>query len=234
MNDLDPPRTAFAQAGDLIVGQGRVSAVDMPNDVRIRFQHRIRINQARTGYGRSARMDRALNAVLARPFHHLSCRLTGLHGAQTDLTQQLDAAVRQFLEVTLDHALFEHRRTGQHFDARRAEIFVPALRGDRHRLQPDDIFGPARRMNFTRRNHRRHTPVEARVDPVQLLLARRVVPDDRMNVAVNQTRAQGYALGIHHCCCVIRIQIGFPADRSNPVTITDNTISVDQRLFQLA
>ena len=60
-----------------------------------------------------ASVDGALDAVLARPGHHLLCLGTGLDRAEADLAEQRDAGLRELREVALDHALLDHRRAGR-------------------------------------------------------------------------------------------------------------------------
>ena len=76
--------------------------------------------------------------------------------------------------------------------------------------------------------------MQGRVDPVQLLLARCVVPDDRVNMAVDQTRRQGDALRVHDRIRLIGIEILLIPKLSNPAIDGDNAISIRDGSFDLA
>ena len=48
MNDLDPGTAILAKTSDLVEGQGRVSAIDVTDDVCACFKHDILVDQARS------------------------------------------------------------------------------------------------------------------------------------------------------------------------------------------
>ena len=177
-------------------------------------------------------MDRALDAVFARPAHHLVRGLAVLDRAQPDFAQQLDTRLGQILEVLLDHAMLDHRRAGMHLDPRGPEILVPALRRNRHRLEAHDVLGTARHVHLAGRNQRRDPAVQRAVDPVQLLLARRVIAHDRVHVTVDQPRAQPGLVGIDHAGRPVGIQIPLRPDRTDLAIKTNHAIPVDQRLLE--
>ncbi len=97
-------------------------------------------------------------------------------------------------------ALFDHRRTGQHFhaaaDTRSAHAFERALRRDRQRLHADDVLRTSWQMHFAGRDHRRHAAIQVRFDPAHLVLARRPVAEDRMHVRIDQARRDRGAFAI--------------------------------------
>ena len=72
VHQLEAALAALAQANDLIVGQGGMAAVDMADDVGVGLQHHVLVDEARAGDRRAAGMDRAVEAMLARPGHHLA------------------------------------------------------------------------------------------------------------------------------------------------------------------
>ena len=197
VDDLKALGAVFAKTDDLVVGQRRMAAIDMADDIGAGFQHHIGVDQPRSRDRRAAGMDRALNAVFARPADHLPRGLAVLDGPKANLAQKLDARIGQILEILLDQPVFDHRRPGMDLDPRGAEIFVPALGSYRHGFQPDDILGAARHMHFARRNQRGDTAVQGAVDPVKLLLARGIVADHRVNVAVDQAGDQRDAVGVN-------------------------------------
>ena len=57
---------------DLIVRQRGMAAVDVADDVGVRLQHHVLVDKAGAGNRRTAGMDRAVDAVFARPGDHLA------------------------------------------------------------------------------------------------------------------------------------------------------------------
>ena len=221
-------RAALAQADDLIVRQRGVAAVDVADDVGVGRQHHVRVDQPGARDRRAAGVDGAADAVLARPRHHL-LRLVGfLDAAEADLAQQRDAGRGQFGEVALDHALLEHRRAGQHLDAARAEAGEGALRGDRQRLDADDVLRPAGQVHLARRDHRRHAAVEAAVDPAELVLPRRPVAEHRVHVAVDQARRDGGAARIDDDVGALGIEVLRAADGGDACRLRRRCVSASR------
>jgi hypothetical protein len=67
VNQFQTALAALADAADLSVGQGGMAAIDMADNVRVGFEHDIRVDQPGARNGRAAGVDRAVHAVLARP-----------------------------------------------------------------------------------------------------------------------------------------------------------------------
>ncbi len=152
-------------------------------------------------------MDGALNAVLACPRHHLFRFVARLDRAQAHLTEQAHPGFRQFLEVLFEHAFFDHGRTRQNLDTPWPEVVKRTLRRDGEGLQANNVFGPAWQVNFAGRNHGGHTAMHGRINPADLVLARRPVPKHRMYMAVNQPRANTRLVCINHGLRVLDIAI---------------------------
>ena len=131
-----------------------------------------------------------MHAVFARPGHHLPRRLAILDRAEADLAEHRDAGLRQIGEILLDHALLDHRRAGMNLHARGTEGRKLALRRDRQRLQADDVGRAAGRMHLAGRDHGGDAAMQAGIDPADLVLARRPVAGDGMDVAVDQAGRQ--------------------------------------------
>src|SRR5262249_17522971 len=140
VDDLDRARAFLAERADLVDRQRGVAAVDVADDVGVGLQHHVLVDQAGAGDRRAAGVDRALDAVLARPRHHLPGFPAALDAAEADLAQELHARLGQLLEVALDHALLDHRRARMHFDAAGVEGVEGALRRDGERLHADDVL----------------------------------------------------------------------------------------------
>ena len=157
-------------------------AVDVTDDIGVGFQHHILADETRAGNGRTAGVDRALDAVLARPANHLPCFLATLDRAETDLTEQPHARGRQFRKIRLDHTALEYRRAREHLDPGGSEVRKGALRRDGQRLEADEILRSAGKMNLARRDQRADATVQRRVDPTELVLPRRPVADHGVHV----------------------------------------------------
>src|ERR1700736_6430868 len=141
-------------------------------------------------------MDGALDAVLARPSDHLARGRSVLDAAETDLAQQLYSGSGKLLEIVLNHLVFDHGRAGMDLHAAGAERPERTLCKNRHRLDADDIARAAGHMNFAGRDHGGDAAVQITVDPVDLVLPRRPVAGDGMDVAVDQAGRDGGAVGI--------------------------------------
>ena len=224
----------FAQAADLVERQGGVAAVDMADHVGVGLEHDILVDQAGAGDRRAAGVDRALDAVFARPGDHLLGFLALLDAAQADLAEQLDAVARHLGEIRLLHALLDHRRAGMDLHAGRAHGVEGALGRHRQRLEADDVLGPAGQMDLAGRDHRGDAAVEEAVDPVELVLARRPVAEHRMDVAVDQAGRQGRAFGVDHGVGPAGIQVAFLAEAVDPAVHGDDAVGVQDRLRQIA
>src|ERR1700722_13821302 len=225
---------ALADAADLVVGQGGVTAIDVTDHVGVGFQHHILVDQAGAGYRRAAGVDGALDAVFARPSDHLARGRTILDAAQSDFAEQLDAGRGQFLEVVLDHFAFDHRRAGMDLHAAGTQRPERALREDRHRFQPDHIARPAGHVPLTRRDHRGDAAVEKTVDPADLVLPRRPVPGDGMNMAVDQAGRDRGAVGIDDGGGAFGIDIFRASDSRDPAVHRHDGVGIEDRLLHRA
>src|SRR5581483_6983874 len=87
VHELQPALAALADAADLVVGQGRVAAVDVTDDIGIRFENDILVDQAGAGDRGTASVDRALDAIFARPSDHLARGRAVLDAAKPDFAE---------------------------------------------------------------------------------------------------------------------------------------------------
>ncbi len=131
----------LAEAADLGKRQRRVAAVDVADHVGIGFEDDVRVDQPGARDRWAAGVDRALDAVFARPGDHPLRLVALLDAAEPDLAEQLDAGLGHLAKILLDHALLEHRRAGVQLDPARTEGGEGALRRDRERLDPDHVPG---------------------------------------------------------------------------------------------
>jgi hypothetical protein len=131
------------------------------------------------------------------------------HSAKPDLSEVFNAGFGKFCKIFFDHAVLNNRCARVHFHARGAKILIPALCRDGHSFKANNIFGTAGHVDFAGGNHCRHPPMQGRVNPVKLLLARCVITDDRMHMAVNEAGGQGDALGINDTCRTFTIKVVF-------------------------
>src|SRR5271168_333748 len=133
-------------------------------------------------------MNRAVDAIFARPGDHLARRRPIFDAAESHLTEEADAGGGKLLEIMLLHPRLDHGRAGMHLHTAGAKVRKAALRSDRHRLKPDYVARPTGRVNFARGDHRGDAAMQAGIDPVELALPRGPITGDRMDVAVDQAR----------------------------------------------
>src|SRR4029453_4855132 len=117
------------------------------------------------GNRRAAGMDRALNAVLARPAHHLARGRAVLDATEADFAEQFDAGRGELFEILLHHLVLDYRRAGMNLHAAGAQRPERALGEDRHRLQADDVAWAAGHMDFAGGDHGGDAAMQKTVDP---------------------------------------------------------------------
>src|SRR5271165_98154 len=106
-------------------------------------------------------MDGAVDAIFPRPGDHFARGWPILDATEPDLTEEADPCDRKLLEIMLFHSRLYYRGSREHLYAASAKVRKAALRSDRHRLETDDVAGPARRVNFARGHHRRDSAMQA-------------------------------------------------------------------------
>jgi hypothetical protein len=177
-------------------------------------------------------VDRALDAIFARPPDHLARGRAVLDAAKPDFAEQLDAGCGQFPEIVLDHFAFDHGGAGMNFHAAGAQRPERALREDRHRLQPDDVARSAGHVHFARRNHGGDATMKIAVDPSDLVLPRRPIAGDGMNMAVDQAGRHCRAVGIDDRGRPFGIDIPGASDGRDPAVDGDDRVCVEDRFLQ--
>jgi len=136
-------------------------------------------------------MDRALDAVFARPTHHLARGRPVLDAAEADLAEQLDAVGGHLLEIVFDHLAFDHGRAGMPtFTPPGRKVQNARCANNRHRLEANDIARPARHVHLAGGDHGGDAAMQVAVDPAHLVLPRCPVASDGMNMAVDQAGAR--------------------------------------------
>ncbi|MEH2515958.1 hypothetical protein V1279_001531 [Bradyrhizobium sp. AZCC 1610] len=141
-------------------------------------------------------------------------------------------AAANFLEIVLDHFAFDHGCAGMHLHPARTQRPECALREDRHRLQADDVAGSAGHVNFACGDHGGDAAVEIAVDPVGLVLPRRPVAGDGMDVAVDQARGDRGAVGIDNGGGALGVDVLESSDRCDLAVLGYDRIAVQDRLLQ--
>src|SRR5262249_52444748 len=139
VHQFEPALAALADAADLVIGQRGVAAIDVTDHVGVGLEHDVLVDQAGAGDRGAASVDGALDAVFARPTHHLACGRAVLHAAQSDLAEQFYAGGGHLLEILFNHLAFDDGRTGMHLHAAGPQRPERALRENRHRLEADDV-----------------------------------------------------------------------------------------------
>src|SRR5271170_1418033 len=200
MHKLETATALFAKTVDLIVGQRGMTAVDMADDIGVRLEHDVLVDETGAGDRRAAGMDRAVDPIFASPGDHLARGRSILDAAEPDFAEIADAGAGQLGEVLFLHPRFDDRRAGVNLDAARAERRETTLRIYGHGLEADDVARPAGRMYLAGRHHRRDAAVQARIDPAELALTRRPISSHRMDVAVDQTGSERNAIGVDRRC----------------------------------
>ncbi|KAH0432775.1 hypothetical protein KCU90_g5292, partial [Aureobasidium melanogenum] len=238
VNDLQRAARLLAQIAYVPIGQRGMAAVDVADHVRVGSEHHVPIDQARAGNRRATRVNRALNAVLAGPRHHLCGFLAALHTAQTDLTEQLHARFRKLLEVLFDHALLDHWRARHDLhaatDTRAAHPFERTLRGNRERLDAEYVFRTPRQVHFAGGDHGRHATVQIRLDPAHLILPRRPVAEHRMHVGVDQARRDRGAFAVDRGSRALEVTVFLPADRDDHAVVDHQRVRIENRFVDVA
>ncbi len=119
-----------------------------------------------------------------------------------------------------------------HLYATRAQRPERALRKDRHRLQADDVARTAGHVDLAGRDHGGDPAVEIAVDPVGLVLPRRPVAGDRVDVAVDQARGDGGAVGIDDRGGALGVDVLETSDRGDLAILGHDRIGIQDRLLQ--
>ena len=234
MDDFDACAALFAQALNLVEGQGGMAAVYVTDDIGAGFEHHILVDQSGTRDRRSAGMNGGLDTVFARPVDHQLRLVAGLDATEADFAEQLYPCLAKLLEVFLDHSFFEDRRAGVHFDAADRERRKTALGGNPQRDDAFRILRAAGQVNFAGRNHRGDAAMHGRIDPVGLVLARRPVAEHRMDMAVDQPGTQGRAVGVDGDVGGFGVDVLFLAESRDAAVDRYQRIGVEHRVFERA
>ena len=215
-------------------GQRGVAAVDVTDDIRIGFKHHIFVDHARARNRRAAGVNGALDAIFARPRDHLFGFIPGLDRAQADFAQQRHPRIGQIFEVLFGHALFNDRRTGHHLHSAGAKVVKGALGGDGQGFEAHDVFGPPRQMHFARRDHGGHAAIHGRVDPADLVLARRPVAEHRVHMAVDQAGADTGLVCINGGLCARQVAIFLTPHRNDQAVVDHDGVGLQDGLINIA
>ena len=130
----------------------------------------------------------------------------------------------------------EDRRAGVDLHAGGPQVRVRLGRDDRERLQPDDVLRPARQVDLAGRDHRGHAAVQARLDEVDRLLARREVAEDRVGVGVDQAGNRRRALGVDRLVerRPRRVAVEPAPDGRDPAVLDQDRVGVRERRVDVA
>ena len=86
-------------------------------------------------------------------------------------------------------------------------------------------------MDFARRDHGGDAAVQKTVDPADLVLPRRPVAGDGMNVAVDQAGRNSGAIGIDDGGGAFGIDVRGAADGGDPAVLGDDGVGIEDRLL---
>jgi hypothetical protein len=234
VHDLDRALAALAQAGDLLERQRGVAAIDVADDVGVGLEHDVLVDVARARH-------RGPPVWMVEFMPYLRDHATIFFASSPALTEPSPISPSHFTpalghlgEVFLDHALLDDRCAGMHLHAAGAEGVEAALRGDRERLEADDVLGTAGQMHLAGGDHRGDAAVEEGVDPAELALPRRPVAEHRVHVAVDQAGRDGAALGVDRHLRLIEIEIPGLADRGDAAVDGDDRVGIEDRPREIA
>ncbi len=163
-------------------------AIDMADHICVGGEHNVFIDQTGTGNRGPARVNRALDSILARPSDHLTRGRSIFYATQPDLPQHGDASRCQLFKILLNHSMLDHRSPRMNSHAPGTKHRKCPLGKDGHRFHADHIFRPPRRVHLARGNHRSDSAMQVAVDPANLVLPRRPISGHRMHMAVDQSR----------------------------------------------
>ncbi len=234
VHELDAARALLDEFDDLIVGKRGMAAVDVADDVGIGLEHHVLVDQAGPGDRRTAGVDRALDAVLARPGHHRLRLVRRLHRTEAHLAHEPHPAGGELAEVLLRHLPLRYGGAGVQLDPEGAEVRVHALRGDRPGLEADDVLGASREVHLAGGHHLRHPAVKIALDPAELILPWRPVSGHRMDMAVDEAGTDDGAVAVHDRPRPFDIEFALAADRRDPAFFADDAIRLDDGRFERA
>jgi len=171
----------------------------------------------------------ALDAAFAGPGDHLARGFAVFHAAQADLAQNLDSCSGEFLEVILDHAVFEDGSTRVDLHSARTKGMKGALGEDGHCFQANDVFGAAGGVHFSGGDHCSDAAVKVAIDPAELILAGRPVPADGVHVAVYEAGGERSALRIDGEGGARDIDVFLFANSRDAIADGDHGVGVEDR-----
>ena len=236
MDDLDGAAAALAELADMRLRQAGMAAVDVADDVGIGLQHGVPVDQPAAGDGGAAGMDGALDAVFARPGDHLRAPRSRIftEPRPTSPSKVTPAAANSAKSLST----MPCSSTGAP-----ASTFTPAGRALKKArwavigqgLQANDVLRPAGQVHLAGRDHRGDAAVQEALDPADLVLPRRPVAEDRVDMAVHQAGRDGAAMRVDHA--VGRAapgQFGGAADAGDPAILDQDRIGIEQRRGEVA
>lgn len=101
-------------------------------------------------------------------------------------------------------------------------------------FRPTMSLGRPGEMHLARADHRRDAAIEKGFDPAELVLARRPVAEDRMHMAVHETRRNGAAHGVDDGSARRIGQVLQAADGRDAAVLDQDRIGVQDRIRQVA
>ena len=101
-------------------------------------------------------------------------------------------------------------------------------------LSADDIARPAGHVDFAGRDHRGDAAMQIAVDPADLVLPRRPVAGDGMDMAVDQARRDRGALGVDDRGGALGVDVLGAADRGDLAVFGDDRVGIEDRLLHRA
>src|SRR5580704_560952 len=179
-------------------------------------------------------MNGALHAVLTGPSDHLAGGRSVFHAAETDFAEKVYAGFRERFEIVFDHAVFQHRRAGENFDAAGTQCGEATLCGDGQSFEANDVFGAARRMHFAGGNHGGDAAMQAAIDPAELILARSPVAGNGMDVTIDEAGTECGAVGVDDGGGGGSVEMIVLADGGDAAVDGDDGVCLEARVGEIA
>ena len=195
----------------MFVRHGHWSAVDMERNVRLHRDEMLGPDAGRTWYRGAAGVNGCDHAVFLCPRDQGYVIKRRFDGAETRLGQP-DTLRRHLLEIFFSQAGLEDDRSGIHTHSARPIILIALECSKSECLHSLRICGPARHMNFGRRDCGRDAAVGVALEKSDGLLTRCVIAKRVVYLGIDQSGNGNGAVGIDNDIAVFS---GFAGDTPN-------------------
>src|ERR1700730_16266172 len=138
------------------------------------------------------------------------------------------------LKSSSPHPRLDYGRPRQDFHATRTQRGEGTLRGDGHSLEPYDVLRAPGHVDFAGGDHLGPAAMQAAVNPPDLILSRRPITGNWMNVAIDQPRSKRSAVGINDVHRAFKVHRLFLADSCDATIYRNHRVRIEDRFLQIA